>query len=452
MRSGLRAARYWRLVVALATAKDVHEFSLRILAILAKLGLALPAAYLVHRTIRPMGGGAGRYRVLIIEKWIFNEDALEVLGGADVQVFGVKRAIVKCMALGILPRVLCDDATYVSDDPAAERAKMRYLRFWRAVWRYLSMFRRYDAVMSGNWCYWAEREMATALEELGTPFVVLHKEGIKPPERSRMLRDLFRKTRGRFTGRRVLVYHALERDHQIGGNIARPDQIKIVGMPRLDQLHAWRRQAAAGKVPARASRPTALILGFLPNNFLPSYSGIDSDLAWDELCAGTYRAALVLARDNPWIDVVVRPRGNEIPEVEALLAKAGARPANLRLVADGQVTPFITDSWVICGHNTTVLLEGLAAGKPVVVPDFGEAKDVSYHGYIVELGEAVEHAGSVDDLVARMLRHCTSPEPVREALLPAAIVELEKWTGNADGRASERARKALLEEFGAAAR
>lgn len=446
----LRLVRYWKLIVALVTAGDLYTFSLRILAILAKLGLALPAAYLVHRTIRPMTAGTGRHRVLIIEKWIFNEDALEVLGGsADVQVFGVKRAIVKCMALGILPRVLCDDATYVSDDPAAERAKLRYLRFWRSVWRYLLWFRKYDAVLSGNWCYWAEREMATALEEHGTPFVVLHKEGIKPPERSRMLRDLFRKTRGRFTGRRVLVYHELERDHQIGGSIARADQIKIVGMPRLDRLHAWRRLAAAGMVPARSARPMALIAAFIPNNFLPSYSGIESDLAWEELCGGTYRAALRLARENPWLDVVIRPRGNEIVEVETLLDKEGVRPANVRVVADGEIMSLILDSWVICGHNTTVLLEGLAAGKPVVVPDFGEARDVSYHGYIVELGAAVEHADSVDDLVARMLRHCSSPETVQDALPPAVIVELERWTGNADGRASERARKALMEELGA---
>jgi len=447
-----RLFRYWKLIVALVTAREVHEFALRILAILSKLGLALPAAYLVHRTIRPMSKASGRHRVLIIEKWIFNDDALEVLGGgADCQVYGVKRAILKCMALGILPRALCDDSTYLSDDPVAERAKIRYLRFWRRVWRYLLLFRRYDAVLSGNWCYWAEREMASALEDHGTPFVVLHKEGIKPPERSRMLRDLFRRTRGRFTGRRVLVYHELERDHQIGGNIARADQIKIVGMPRLDRLHAWRRLAAAGKVPARSSRPMALVLGFLPNNFLPSYSGVESGLAWDELCSGTYRAALRLALEHPWLDVIVRPRLQEMEEVEALLAKEGARPANLRVSAEGDITPFIQDSWVICGHNTTVLLEGLAAGKPVVMPDFGEAQDVSYHGYIVELGAAVEHANSVDDLVARMLQHCRSPDPVQDALPPAAIVELERWTGNADGRASERARNALLEEFGASA-
>jgi len=442
-------AKYRLLIVGLVASRSIEDIALKLLPILAKLGLALPAAVLVHWSISHMTGGPARYRVLVIRKAVFNEDIREVLGGApDVEVFSVGRAIVKCMAIGLLPRSVCDDATYVSDDPATERAKIRYRKVCQGVWRYLSLFRRYDAVITGNWCYWAERELATALEGLGTPFMVLHKEGIKPPERSKMLRDLFRKTRGRFTGRRVLVYQESERDHQLEGDIARADQIKIVGMPRLDRLHAWRKRAASGTIPARSARPMVLVIAFIPNNFLPSYSGMASDLAWDELCRGTYRAVLRLARDNPDVDVVVRPRLHELKEVVALLDLEGPRPATVRVIADGEIMPLIEASWVICGHNTTVLLEGLAAGKPVVVPHFSEALDVRYHGYIVELGEAVEHASSIDDLLVRLRRHCVSPEPVKEVLRAVAIDALAKWTGNADGRASERVRLAIMQEFG----
>ena len=443
-----RLAKYRQLLVGLAISRNLQEFALKIIPVLAKLGLALPIACLIHRTIRPLAGAPSRYLVLIIEKAIFNEDALEVLNGApDVQVFGLRRVFLKVMALGVLPRDICDDATYVSEDPVAALAKVRYLKLCRNVWRYLSLLRRYDLVLTGNWCYWAEREFATALEELDIPFVVLHKEGIKPPARSRMLRELFKKTRGCFTGRRVLVYHELERDHQIDGDIARPDQIRIVGMPRLDRLHAWRRDAASGQVQARAERPLALFLAFIPNNFLPSYSGIQCDMAWNELCGGTYRAAIRLARTHPGFDVIIRPRSYELAEVEALVNQQGARPANLRVVVEGDITPLIEASWVICGHNTTVLLEGLAAGKPVVTPHFGEALEARYQGYIVELGEAIEHASSVDDLVVRLTHHCISERAVQEPLDPAAVVELAKWTGNPDGAASARARAALMQEL-----
>lgn len=447
-RAGARLASYCRLVRSLAAARSNFEFALPLLPILAKLGLSLTAAYLIHRTIRPLTGGPAKHRVLVIEKDVFSQDIMEVLGDMrEVQAFGVRRAVLKSMALGILPRSICGDDIYVSDDPAAERAKLRYRRLCSGVWRHLSRFARYDAVLTGNWCYWAERELASVLEKIDTPFIVLHKEGIKPPERSRMLRDLFRRTRGQFAGRRVFVYHESERDHQIEGHIARADQIVIVGMPRLDRVHKWRRLAAAGRVPARAPRPTVLLLAFLPNNFLPSYSGIDSDLAWDELCSGTYRAAIRIAGENPEIDVIVRPRLHERDEVEELLDRAGSRSANLRVVAEGEAMPLIEAGWVICGHNTTVLLEGLAANKPVVVPHFGEALDPRYHGYNVELDEAVEHASSADDLVARVKRHCESPPAINDELQPAASAALAKWTGNPDGKSSERVRLALMQEL-----
>lgn len=451
-RAATRLANYYRLVRVLSAARSSYDFALPLLPILAKYGLCLPAAYLIHRTIRPLTEIPAKYRVLVIEKGVFNEDILEVLGDMpEVQAVGVRRAVLKSLALGVLPRSICGDDIYVSDEPDAERAKLRYRKLWRGIWRYMSLFARYDAILTGNWCYWAEREMAAVLEDAGTPFIVLHKEGIKPPARSEMLRNLFRRTRGHFTGRRVLVYHESERDHQVEGNISRADQIVVVGMPRLDRNHKWRELAAAGRVSPRAPRPTVLLLAFLPNNFLPRYSGIESDLAWDALCDGTYRAAVRLAAENPGFDVIVRPRLHERAEVEALLERAGPRPANLRVVSEGAAMPLVEASWVICGHNTTVLLEGLAIGKPVVVPHFGEALDPRYEGYNVELGDAVEHASSIEDLVARVKRHCESPEPINRNLRPAAVAALVKWTGNADGKASERVRQAILNELAGAA-
>jgi hypothetical protein len=333
----------------------------------------------------------------------------------------------------------------------------------------MTWFARYDAVLTGNWCYWAEREMAAVLEDAGTPFIVLHKEGIKPPSLFEVMADRFRNPRYQFSGerrlfetggadqpchfngRRVFVYQRLERDHQIEGNIARAEQIVIVGMPRLDQHHKWRRRVAAGQIPPRASRPTVLLLAFLQDNHLPGYQGIESDLAWETLCDGTYRAAVQLAAENPTFDVIVRPRFYEREAVEALLDRAGPRPENLRVIAEGDVRPLIEASWVIWGHNTTVLLEGLAIGKPVVVPHFGESLDPRYAGYHVDLGEAAERGSSVSDMVARIKRHCESPPEIREELQPAALAALDKWTGNADGKASQRVRSALLRELTAAA-
>ncbi|OEJ63834.1 hypothetical protein [Magnetovibrio blakemorei] len=443
-----RLKSYYRLLAALLQARSSFDFALPILPILARLGLAFPIAYLIHKTIQPMTSQSSKYKVLVIEKAVFNEDIMEVLGEMpEVQVFGLKRAVIKCVSLGILPKQICGDDCYITDDPVANRAKLDYRKLLFSIWSYLSLFRSYDAVLTGNWCYWAERELGAVLEHSNIPFIVLHKEGIKPPERSKILRNLFKTQRGQFTGRRVLVYQEDEKNHQVDGGIARDEQVICVGMPRMDRNHKWRRLAAAGKVPSRADRQTVLFLAFLPNNFLPSYSGIESDLAWEELCSGTYRAAIELANENPTYDVIIRPRIQEAPEVEILLNREGPQPENLKIVSEGEASPLIESSWVICGHNTTVLLEALASNKPVVVPHFGESLDPRYEGFNVELGDAVEHAISVEDLKTRIKRHCETPYAINEELSFAVTEALQKWTGNPDGNASERVRKAILHEL-----
>lgn len=111
--------------------------------------------------------------------------------------------------------------------------------------------------------------------------------------------------------------------------------------------------------------------------------------------------------------------------------------------------PLIKASWVIWGHNTTVILEGLALGKPVVVPHFGESLDPRYEGYCIDLGEAADKGRSVEDMVSRIKSYCESPPEICEELQPASLAALEKWTGNADGKASERVRSAILRELSA---
>lgn len=440
-----RVRRYVQFARNVLASRSDDELALKLLPVLAKLGLSWPAALLIRRTFNPLTPARGRWRVLAIEKAIFNDDVLQVLGDApDVQVIGVRRAIIKAIAVAFLPRALRSDDAYVQDQPEVEAAKRRLLAFWSALWPKLG---RLDGVLTGNWCYWAEREMATALEARGTPFIVLHKEGIKPPARSAMLRDLFRRTRGTFTGRRVLVYHQAEFEHQVEGGISRPDQVRVVGMPRLDALHRWREEAAAGQVAPRAGRPTVLFAAFLTDNFLPSYSGIESDLAWTGLARGSYAALMRLAAENPDIDVIVRPRMHEADGVRALFPD-GPWPANLRLLAEGNIVPLLQSAWVVSGHNTTVLLEALAMGKRVVVPHFAEALEPDYAGYIVELGDAVEHASSPDELTVRLLGYCRSPGSIERELSPAATAALAYWTGNSDGQAAKRARAVILDQIG----
>jgi hypothetical protein len=204
-------------------------------------------------------------------------------------------------------------------------------------------------------------------------------------------------------------------------------------------------------VPSRTEKPLVLFLAFLPNNFLPSYSGLESDLAWNDLCRGSLRAMVQVARQNPDVQVLIRPRGQEIDEtwgiLREILGDKDSLPSNLTVSTDGDAIQLVQAAWVIVGHNTTVLLEGLAAGKPVIVPDFAEALDERYRGYIVEVGFAAEYPKSEADLVRSVTVRCRDDDKISAELSQESVDALVCWTGNADGRSATRVQAAVLREI-----
>ena len=100
-------------------------------------------------------------------------------------------------------------------------------------------------MISGNFSYATERELASAMQELGVPFIALHKENLKTPGRVEFFERIYSERRGPFTGRKILVYNKIERDLQIRAGVAEAARIAITGMPRLDRMHAWRRGNAS---------------------------------------------------------------------------------------------------------------------------------------------------------------------------------------------------------------
>jgi hypothetical protein len=101
----------------------------------------------------------------------------------------------------------------------------------------------------------------------------------------------------------------------------------------------------------------------------------------------------------------------------------------------------------VIGFNSTALLEALAAGKPVIVPDFGEARDPAMSDLVIDLGDAVQKAKSPDDLKRLVCLQIDSPTNVPEQLSPTAAKTLRDWVGNDDGGAGQRVLDAVKDKI-----
>jgi hypothetical protein len=412
------------------------------------------------RKIKRAGKAGKRIKLLIIPKEGLDEDVLASFSkDRRFVIFAMYRKVMKALASGILHPSL-EDNNYISDQPDVEASKKAYRSFMKDLWLKLRVIYGFDAVLSGNFAYYADHEFAAALEELGVPFIVLQKENLKTPGFMGFFSYLYRERRGPFLGREILVYNDIERRLEIDCGVVSEERVSIVGMPRLDRLHRMRGNSVQG-----GTRPVVLFFSFGPKTGLPllvrktgseilgnheRLSGDMESLSWERLCRECHMAMVRLARETPGIDVLVKSkiRDRERTAMYEMLGGEERLPPNMKIVVGGDPLKLIESSHVVCAFNTTALFEALAAGRTVVVPRFEEALDSAMIPYVVDTGEAVDYANSPDELVRLLAQHARSQGKAETELSDRKKKVLEKWVGNTDGRSGERVRDAVVRIIG----
>ena len=440
-----------------------------LLGMLARYGRPRAAGRLMGAMVARVSGarppashGPAPVRLLTLPKPGFTQDAIAAFGNdPQFALLGFNRAYVKAPYPAFLPP-LVDDNNYRSAPAEFDAAKAQLRAFWVDAWGRIQDRAKADAVLTGNFGYFAEQELAAAVDRSGVPFIAMHKESLKTPGLVDFFTRLYRDRRQPFAGRKILVYNEIERGIQIAAGIAPPDRVEVCGMPRLDRVHQWRAAAASASSPSTGARPQVLFLSFHPKTGMPviprkpgaaegRLEALDDglrDVSWRDLFRQCHQTVLRLARENPAIDVVIKGKGDLGKWLGLTGASIGRdRPANLKLVVGGDPQDLIARASVVCGFTTTALLEAIAAGKPVVVPRFAEAAVNQTRPYFLDLGAAVEHAASAGDLYGQLLARAVPPVPPSPELSPHASEVLDHWAGNSDGRAGGRVCAAVLAEI-----
>jgi hypothetical protein len=411
------------------------------------------------------GSSKARYVALLMSRPGLTEDAISIFGNAQqFTCIAAPQGLLKAIASGMLTETI-DEQNYADLSEEEERSKRVYREFLQKMFGWLARFYRIDVIISGNFAYYAERELHAAAESLGIPFVVLHKENLKSEARVEYFQDIYRNRRGPFTGRHIIVYNSIERDIQVASGVVSADRVSVCGMPRLDRSHYWRRAAAGTPLP---SQPSVIFFTFgaktglpgirrknhLPGLVLQSHGEytepMDPEierLTWADTLAQTMRAIAEFAEANPHVRVIMKSKRG-YAQRKAFNDVSGQRmPVNIEWVEEGDPMPLLEKTWAVVSMNSTAVLESLATGKAVLTPAYAEAGTELMRPWLADFGSAVERMQSSKQLVERLTEICSGPPPfVPSKLGREAIETLDRWAGNSDGMASERARKVIEAE------
>jgi hypothetical protein len=429
----------------------------------SRRGDARRAAWLLRRISLDIAAGRGRLRgrrlgrrrlprIAVLERAQFTDDARALAADlGDTRVLLIPREALKAIARGPLPQDT-GDLTYrrlLAEDPAPMQ---RYRALLGAIWSAFDPDGDVRLVMTANTGYWAEIELGAALEEAAVPFVALHKENLKSPGHAALWEDAYRTMRPPFLGRTVVVQNEGERTLQARSGLVPAERLTAVGMARMDAFHEHRHRTA-GTVPAG----DILFAGFLPGLNLPAPDGFRGrDAATGlplphqarrpehlvEACLALHRTAIAVARSAPDRTVVLKTKGRDqdrrwTDRILELTRGAEALPENLVVAHGGDAVTLTQQAGVVVGLNSTVLLEAIAAGRPTVVLELGEVRDTAAD-FLVDLGGAASIVRDEAAAVPTILGLAADPPRVPHTLDDRSIAVLERWAGNADGRATER--------------
>lgn len=402
------------------------------------------AWYLLTVRTRTYGTSKKKRKLLVLPKSGGPEDlyvSLDAVEADDIEVWTMARRYVTVVFDAFLPNSVTDYA-YVTPDANVENAKARYRDFLKAVWRYYGRWRRISGVVGFSIFYSAERELAVAVQEQGIPFLVLYKEGVRSLAQQKRDEKVYRFRMGG-TGRAISVYNQEGKNTIVQSGFAREDQVVVTGCPRIDPLHASRRNGGQATEPGLVVFYSISLIAGLPWTGEEWWGdAIDppapQPFYWEELSRSTHLALVELARKRPDLRVLIKVKVGVENEAFVDSVLPSDLPRNVRVQKRGVGDILAERASVIVGLNSTAVFSGIATGKPVVVPRFKEALLPGAEHCIFEFGDAVSWAHSPEELILLVEDFADRAKPANSELPLEKKRVLEKYVGNADGRAGER--------------
>ena len=299
-----------------------------------------------------------------------------------------------------------------------------------------------DLVIGTSLWYRQDIPWGAAAQRTGLPYVILHKECFKPEPLQKAASAEKALKFGTFMGERLLVHNQPIADALISHGYVSESHVTACGAMRMD-AYVKEALSSQGLRSAQRKRPLVTYFSFTLGMGLDD-RGIDPfptdpSQGWFELFRDSHVAFACLARQRPEVDFVIKTKwhGQWTQLIENCVVEAGlvlAKIPNLEIVSVGSAHDLILDSTVVCSFASTTMLEAALAGKPVVVPHFGEVEKPNFRGRVKLLSSyhLFDIADSTVTFKSKIEQRLEEPQvdpTVRERLNEL----FELWIGPLDG-------------------
>ncbi|RJR38296.1 MAG: glycosyltransferase family 1 protein [Desulfobacteraceae bacterium] len=426
----------------------------RFLRIFADLGMVWPFVLLLQRVIEEVKPTTGvknqdKPTLLALHPDYFRGD-LQIL--ADSGRFRVLRLPFKWQyrMLNLYWNEKIDFGLYFSHSNGGkeDEVRRRLRDFLKAVLAPLFSRLKIDCVLSACIWYKQDIEWGGVANEIGVPYVVLHRENLAA---SRVLQERWENITKRrvltpkFLGSHIIVHNEIMKRCFIRSGFVEDQGISALGCLRMDPYVNRVKNGSRLNDGTKRVVLFSFVHGFAGKEGVTAFSA-SRDVGFVRLFDDVHGAIAELAAENGDVEffIKVKPEGDPtwLSEVEYAVKKRGIDPGkvpNLKIVYKEDAQELILSSSVICGFGSTSLLEAAIAGKPVVFPFFHEAQNPEYSDFVLFRDDlqVFDVARSTEEFKRRIMERVDRRE-IEPECMRARYALFEKYVSSMNGDSLEQ--------------
>jgi len=407
---------------------------------LIKLSLLLDFPVLTSFLFNLAAGsvGHGRYTVLCLGRSIFTDDikALVTYSGQ------IKYRILHLRYLDMLlnwfipsveRRELAENNYHVSK--VGEPGRQKCYTYLTRMLPSLLKFMGFQAVISGNFGYIQQQELARVCQDQAVPFIVLHKEGMGAPVDKNHREKLY--VNYRLLADRILVYNEPIKDLLLSLNIPglTVEKVEVVGIPRLDYYFKIKKPPLEKQV---------VFFSYIPfDKFIPL---IKDDKKFEQAVDRTHQFFIHVynfAAAHPEIKIILKSKAAQHYldyAINIFKENFSAPLSNLEITNTGDPTELILRSMAVIGFHSTTLIEALVLDKIIISPYYEDLITDSEGSHFGHYPGLIYFVRSYADLEAAIF----SKIPKADGNVSLKNEFLRKWIFLPDGAASQRVEKNII--------
>ena len=298
-----------------------------------------------------------------------------------------------------------------------------------------------DCVISPHHRYIFDMEWGSVSTQLGVPHILITRDSqfASSPYILNRIKDQFRNALPKFGGEHVIVQSVLDEEVYINSGYVSPERISSLGCPRMD---GFIKKSKEKRIDAKKRRKKVV---FLPFSYKEkgTFDLLDLKSYVKELQLFFLRFAIKF----PEIDVVIKPKAKGLRwwKKEVMIKMIGDdgiesnKLPNLIIRDDIDIHSLFFESDIICGLNTSALLEAAVIGLPVIIPYFKDLQNPKYDERLFyrDAYDLFDIAKDVNELESIIIYRLNNPT-IDETIMEGRKALFEEYVSSMKGDATER--------------